>query len=130
MTQPLNLGNCCGPSIPGIRRITLPDGDRVGLVGLDTVMDALYKEGRPPDDSTVMEMIARLREKNYISCGSPAQELYQKALLNEYRLFFERKKRWAGSLVKYLIDSKLNVADMRETSVRRSIWEDNYGNFE
>jgi|GEM_PF-588764 predicted transcriptional regulator len=130
MTQPLNLGNCCGPSIPGIRRITLPDGDRVGLVGLDTVMDALYKEGRPPDDSTVMEMIARLREKNYISCGSPAQELYQKALLNEYRLFFERKKRWAGSLVKYLIDSKLNVADMRETSVRRSIWEGNYGNFE
>ena len=130
MTQPLNLGNCCGPSIPGIRRITLPDGDRVGLVGLDTVMDALYKEGRPPDDSTVMEMMARLREKNYISCGSPAQELYQKALLNEYRLFFERKKRWAGSLVKYLIDSKLNVADMRETSVRRSIWEGNYGNFE
>jgi hypothetical protein len=28
MTQPLTLGNCCGPSIPGIRRITLPDGDQ------------------------------------------------------------------------------------------------------
>jgi hypothetical protein len=93
MTQPLNLGNCCGPSIPGIRRITFPDGDQVGLIGLDAVMEALYKEGKPPDDSTIMEMITRLREKNYISYSSPAQELYQKALLNEYQRFFEKKKR-------------------------------------
>jgi len=56
-------------------------------------MEALYKEGKPPDDSTIMEMITRLREKNYISYSSPAQELYQKALLNEYQRFFEKKKR-------------------------------------
>jgi predicted transcriptional regulator len=65
----------------------------VGLIGLDAVMEALYKEGKPPDDSTIMEMITRLREKNYISYSSPAQELYQKALLNEYQRFFEKKKR-------------------------------------
>ena len=93
MTQPLNLGNCCGPSIPGIRRITLPDGDQAGLIGLDAVIEALYREGKLPEDSTAMEMINRLREKNYINYSSPAQELYQKALLNEYQSYFERKKR-------------------------------------
>jgi hypothetical protein len=93
MTQPLNLGNICGSSMPGVRKITFPDGDQVGLIGLDAVMEALYKEGRQPDDSTVTEMITRLRENNYISDSSPAQDLYQKALLNEYQRFFERKKR-------------------------------------
>jgi hypothetical protein len=93
MTQPLNLGNLCGASIPGGRKIFLPDGDQVGLIGLDAVMEALYKEGKLPDDSTVMEMISRLRDKNYISSSSLVQELYQKALFNEYQRFFERKKR-------------------------------------
>jgi hypothetical protein len=94
MTQPLNFGNLCGPSLPGVRRITLPDGDQVGLMGLDQVMETLYKEGKPPDDSTAMEMINRLRDaKNYISYSEPVQLLYQKALLNEYRRFIERKNR-------------------------------------
>ena len=48
MTQPLNLGNCCGPSIRGIRKITFPDGDQVGLVGLDAVLESVFKEGRLP----------------------------------------------------------------------------------
>jgi hypothetical protein len=93
MTQPLNLGNCCGPSIPGIRKITFADGDQAGLIGLGAVMEALYKEGKPPDDSTILEMITRLREKNYISHSASAQELYQKALLSEYKRFIDRKKR-------------------------------------
>jgi hypothetical protein len=94
MTQPLNLGNCCGPSIPGVRKITFPDGDQVGLMGLDDIMEALYREGKAPDDATVSEMINRLREKkNYISYSPSAQALYGKALLGEYRRFFEKKKR-------------------------------------
>jgi hypothetical protein len=93
MTQPLNFGNLCGPSIPGVRRITLPDGDQVGLIGLDAVMEALYKEGKLPDDSTAIEMINRLRKENYIGYSSPVQELYQKALSNEYQRFCDRKKR-------------------------------------
>lgn len=93
MTQPLNLGNLCGPSIPGMRKLTLPDGDQVGLIGLDAVLEAVFKEGKLPDDSTAMELINRLREKNYISHSSTAEELYKKALLNEYQRFYERKKR-------------------------------------
>jgi len=93
MTQPLNLGNCCGPSTPGLRRIALPDGDQVGLIGLDAVMETLYREGKSPDDSTVAELINRLREKNYISYSPSALALYEQALLGEYRRFYEKKKR-------------------------------------
>lgn len=84
-------GCCCGSSIPGLRKITLPDGDQVGLIGLDAVMEALYGEGRLPDDATGLEMICRLREKNYISSSPSAQSLYQRALVREYRRFCERK---------------------------------------
>jgi hypothetical protein len=93
MTQPLNLGNCCGPSITGLRRITFPDGDQVGIIGLDAIMEALYKEGKLPDDSAAMEIISRLRNegKNYISYNSKIEEQYQKVLLNEYRRFFEKR---------------------------------------
>jgi hypothetical protein len=94
MTQPLNLGNCCGPSIPGVRKITFPDGDQVGLMGLDDVMEAMYREGKAPDDATISEMIDRLREKNnYISHSPSVQALYEKALFGEYRRFVEKKKR-------------------------------------
>jgi len=93
MTQPVNLGNICGSSIPGVRKIILPDGDQVGIVGLDEVMEALYKEKREPDDSTAAEMICRLREKNYIADTRFVEELYRKALLKEYGNFLARKKR-------------------------------------
>jgi hypothetical protein len=97
MTQPLNLGNICGPSIPGLRKLTFPDGDQVGLIGLDAAMESLFKEGKLPDDSTAMELINRLREKNYIPGSSSTEELYKKALLGEYQRFYEKKKRKAGS---------------------------------
>ncbi len=93
MTQPLNLGNVCGSSTTGVRKVTLPDGDLVGLIGLDAVMQNLYREGKAPEDSTIADMINRLREKNYISDNPPVQALYEKALLNEYRRFVEKKKR-------------------------------------
>jgi hypothetical protein len=91
MTQPLNLGNICGPSIPGMRKIAFPDGDQVGLIGLDVVLEALYREGKQPDSSTAKEMIIRLREKNYISYSSSVEELYEKALLTEYQRFYQKK---------------------------------------
>ncbi len=94
MTQPLILGNCCGPSIPGVRKLTFPDGDQVGLMGLDDVMEGLYREGKAADAATIAEMIDRLREKkNYISYSPSGQSLYEQALLIEYRRFLEKKKR-------------------------------------
>ena len=93
MTQPLNLGNCCGSSIPGVRKITFPDGDQVGLIGLDAVLESAFKEGRLPDDSTAIELINRLREKNYIPASAPAEALYREARLNQYRRYYEIRKR-------------------------------------
>ncbi len=78
MTQPLNLGNCCGPSVPGLRKITFPDGDQVGLIGLDAVMDALYREGKVPDDATVAELINRLREKITSAIPPPSRHFMSK----------------------------------------------------
>jgi len=91
MTQPLNMGNLCGPSIPGVRRISLPDGDQVGLIGLDSVLEALFKEGKQPDVSTAKEMIIRLRQKNYIGYSPLVEDLYEKALLAEYQHFYQKK---------------------------------------
>jgi hypothetical protein len=89
-----NLGACCGTPVRGLRRITFPDGDQVGLMGLDEVMDALYREGKAADDSTAVEIIERLREKkNYIPYNQSIQDLYQRTLLSEYRHFVEKKKR-------------------------------------
>ena len=80
MTGPLNQGNICGTSMPGVRRNALPDGDQVGLIGLDAIMEALFKKGRVPDDGTVEEMIDRLRERKIcISHSQPVLELYRKA---------------------------------------------------
>jgi hypothetical protein len=55
------------------------------------VLEALYREGKPPDSSMAKEMIIRLREKNYISYSSSVEELYEKALLTEYQRFYQRK---------------------------------------
>jgi len=60
-------------------------------VGLDAVMESVFKEGRLPDDSTAMELINRLREKNYIPGSSSIEELYKKALLNEYQRFYQKR---------------------------------------
>jgi hypothetical protein len=94
MPQNANLGACCGTPVPGLRRISFPDGDQVGLMGLDEVLDALYREGKQPDDSTAIEIIERLRQnKNYIPYSPSVQDVYQKTLLGEYRRFVEKKKR-------------------------------------
>jgi hypothetical protein len=60
---PVNLGNCCGLSIPGIRKITLPDGYQFGLGSLDTVYVAVFKGGMVPDYSTAIELVTS--EKTY-----------------------------------------------------------------
>jgi hypothetical protein len=93
MPQNANLGCVCGTSVPGLRKINLPDGDQVGLIGLDEIMHTLFREGKAPNDAAAMELIDRLREKNYISSSPSVEAIYQQALLTEYRRYFESKKR-------------------------------------
>jgi hypothetical protein len=93
MSQPLNLGNTCGSTVRGIRRIALPDGDQVGLVGLDDALESVFRERKLPDDSTAMELIDRLRPKNYIPNSPAVERLYKTALLNEYQRYCKNRKR-------------------------------------
>jgi hypothetical protein len=90
MSQNLNLGDscCCKPSIPGSHKISFPDGSQVGIIGLGEVMEELFREGKPVNNTTALEMIERLRKKNYISPS--AQNLYQQCLLLEYKHFYEK----------------------------------------
>jgi len=91
MVENLNTGDncCCKPSISGLRMLAFPDGSRVGLTGLDSVMADLQREGKPADEAAALEMISRLEKNNYIA--DPARKIYQEALLREYRHFCEKK---------------------------------------
>jgi hypothetical protein len=93
MPQNAKLGCACGTSVPGLRKINFPDGDQVGLIGLDEMMHTFFREGKVPDDAAARELIDRLREKNYISSNPSVEAIYQQALLTEYRRYFESKKR-------------------------------------
>ena len=91
MSQNMNVqgGSCCGPRIPGLRILTFPDGSQTGIIGIDVVMEDLFREGKQPDESTVSEMISRLQHQNYITSSS--QKQYGELFLSEYRRFFETK---------------------------------------
>ena len=58
---------CCGGSlITSLRMITLSDGSRVGVTGLDEIFQDLYQSKKEPDADTAPEIVNRLQKKNYI----------------------------------------------------------------
>ena len=69
--------------------ITFPDGTRSGIVGLDAVMEDLYREGKPASNATVLEMMERLERHNYFAPS--ITHIYKSLLLEEYRRFLEMK---------------------------------------
>jgi len=93
MSQNMNVqgASCCGPRIPGLRILTFPDGSQTGIIGIDVVMEDLFREGKQPDEATVSEMISRLQHQNYITLSS--QKRYGELFLSEYRRFFEMKTK-------------------------------------
>ena len=70
-----SCGPCCGKTISGLRMITLPDGSKAGLMGLDQIFEDLYKGGMKPDHETAAEIVRRLGKQNYITPS--ARHLYQ-----------------------------------------------------
>lgn len=94
MSVKIDLGMCCPCNAPGIeayRLLTFPDGIQVRVRGLDKVLEEAYQQGKKPHWSIASELVKQLSEYNYIPAG--AQFEYEEALLKEYRLFFEKKKR-------------------------------------
>lgn len=60
----------------------LPDGDRVGLVGLDDLLESVFKEGKPPEDSTAMQLIDRLRAEIYIPSSAAVSRSFIRRLFS------------------------------------------------
>jgi hypothetical protein len=91
MTSNMNIndGSCCSPSFQGFRKLTLPDGAQVGIIGLDAVMEELYAEGKAANESTALEMIQRLGKKNYFSPSS--HKIYADLFTVEYKSFYAKK---------------------------------------
>lgn len=91
MSQNMNIkdGNCCSASLQGLRKLTLPNGAQVGIIGLDEVMEELFSEERAADESIALEMIQRLNKKNYFSPSS--QKIYEDLFTFEYISFCSKK---------------------------------------
>ena len=75
MSENITLGKgcSCGSSVRNLRRITLLDGSKVGIDGLEALMQAVYEEGRLPEIAIAAETIRPLHENNWIvSYAEPA----------------------------------------------------------
>jgi len=81
---------CCGLSIPGLRMLNLTDNIKAGVIGLDEIIEDLYREGRKPDHDTASEVVKRLASENYIAPGS--RKRYEDAVLKYFKRYYEHKK--------------------------------------
>ncbi|MBN1934482.1 MAG: hypothetical protein JW934_07440 [Anaerolineae bacterium] len=72
-------------SAPSSRQI-LVGGLPAGMHGLDEIFEALYAQGRKPDEPNLgVELVERARAHNYIPKGAVSE--YAEALLREYRQY-------------------------------------------
>jgi HD superfamily phosphodiesterase len=69
--------------------ITFPDGTKTGIYGLDAVMEEMYREGKPVNDATALEMMERLEGSNYFARS--VRHIYKNLLRAEYRRYLEMK---------------------------------------
>ena len=63
------------------------------IKGLDEVFQEYFDKGKTPDEIVGMEMINDLRKRNFIP--EDVEDLYDEALLDEYRGFRLTKSRWS-----------------------------------
>jgi hypothetical protein len=58
---------CCTPPAPGLRMLTFPDCTQAGVLGLDEIFAAAYREGKQAAEKTAEEIVERLSVNNYIA---------------------------------------------------------------
>ncbi len=64
------------------------DDTEAGVFGLDEIMAEFYSGGKPANDETAEEIMARLEAmKNYIPSSERARKDYAYILLKEYRKY-------------------------------------------
>lgn len=71
-------------------KFIIVEGKQIGIVGLDDVLEELYRSGRKPDERLKDYLLKRLKQFNYIP--SSKQALYAQAFWEEYRRFLNLKE--------------------------------------
>lgn len=89
---------CYGPSTPGLRMLSLAGSFKVGVIGLDDILEDLYREGKGLNMDTVSEIVKRLENRNFIARG--IQEKYEDAALSEFKKFCEQKRKEVSKMSK------------------------------
>ena len=74
---------CCAPDPAGIvKKLTLPDGFQVGIVGLDAILAAVADLKLVDAEAIKAELLARVAVRNYVASGAETE--YAQALFQEY----------------------------------------------
>ncbi len=81
---------CCGSRIVSMRQVSV-GGHNVGIAGMDETFEEYFKNGKKPEDSTANELFEDLKKLNFIADG--AEGMYKKAFLEEYKRYYEVRKK-------------------------------------
>ena len=70
--------------------LKFPDDTQIRVIGLVEIMADLYAEGRPANEATAEEIIAKLEaKKNYIPSSDRVRKEFTYVLLKEYRNYIK-----------------------------------------
>lgn len=82
---------CCeAAAARAIKKLTLPDGFRVGIINLDIVLKEVAELNLIDVEAIKKELLERVKLKNYVAYC--AENEYSTALLREYRRQFEKSE--------------------------------------
>lgn len=91
---PANSGACCLPDVNGITYINVGrQGHPVGMRGLETIFQQLYRMGRRPEDATDDELVGMARMYNWIANKTSIEADYAVALRKAYAAFYDRQEK-------------------------------------
>jgi len=74
----------CQAKGPRATLVDFGNGVKVGLTGLEEAFEHFRLEGREPSAELAADLLAAIREHNYVSRTHEVEEKYQAVLLREY----------------------------------------------
>lgn len=91
---PPGSGACCLPNVNGISYIKIgPQGDSVGMKGLDTIFQQLFVMGRRPEEVSETEIVGMARKFNWIANKASIEAEYAVALRQAYSTFYASREK-------------------------------------
>ncbi len=79
---------CCTPGpIAWLRTLSLSDGSKASVIGLDAIFEDICGHGAGPSPETASEIVRRLSRKNNIPLSLVG--LYEDAVLREFTTYME-----------------------------------------